>query len=633
MRNFDLLNVYKQKKFTVYSAIRNKQFRFIRYTGDNYEEIKSYINEISPNTSIWKEETLKVGVLYGYSGRTSQFLSVWEQNIRTVIASNPYLIDDLGEPISLALNNEEATEYLKIKKTNRVFCYEDMLASFYYDPKEKLFFAVDKNHPKGISFSSLPDNREWYIGTRDNIHSVHYTINVRYQHTLHIVDFKIAFEGLVEEIEKLKYDINELLYKKNNSCMFKASWENYIRRKTLSTICLNEYLFEDFISVVYKTLYEETKNVKGTRATLGSFANDKFVEIVGELRHHYAHGNSEYIQSKSIPISQIYLKYLKIEIGPQCPEDFVSMQSGIIDDLIIFLKQIYDYTLNSSAIIDTINEDYYDNLYCGKVALPKHFSIYKGLVCRIKIYKANENADTQQYFPYYSSNVDYIETKYEGTIEINEKGEFCCQDYKITNQSYHKEGRRLLITKIRPYGDLFDDTNLRGVVIECSFVDSTPTQTEPQPTEKIGVKYIVKVDASGYTHVGSTLIGKKKYCRQGDVIIIKEIGKNPTPNAEFVKKYPFVAKEIDIVSKDANVSREIDGNDNKVLPSYVSDMIGNEYVVEIDENGLSHIREVSVNPKFCKEGNTVKLQSITRNTNPKISKIYPYFADRIEIIK
>ena len=98
-------------------------------------------------------------------------------------------------------------------------------------------------------------------------------------------------------------------------------------------------------------------------------------------------------------------------------------------------------------------------------------------------------------------------------------------------------------------------------------------------------------------------------------------------------KYPFVAKEIDIVSKNANVSREKDGNENKALPSYVSDMIGNEYVVEIDENGLSHIREVSVNPKFCKEGNTVKLQSITRNTNPKISKIYPYFADRIEIIK
>jgi len=167
MKDYNLINIYTKEKFTLYSSTRNKRFRFIRYTGNNYSEIVSYIKEISPNTYIWEESLLRRGTLYGYSGRTSLFEPVLEHNIRTVIANNPYLVTESGDIVSLKLTNEEALDYLKLNRRNRVFCYEDILAAFYYNPDLYSLIAIDQNHPKGISCSELPKDKEWYIGSFD----------------------------------------------------------------------------------------------------------------------------------------------------------------------------------------------------------------------------------------------------------------------------------------------------------------------------------------------------------------------------------------------------------------------------------------------------------------------------------
>jgi len=385
-----------------------------------------------------------------------------------------------------------------------------------------------------------------------------YKLNVRYQNTLHIVDFQIDFDTMVEEIEKLKYEINSLLYKQKKNVMFKPSWENYIRRKTMSNTCLNEKLFSDFVIVVYKIVYEETKEEK-SKALLGTHAYDKFVKIVGELRHNYAHGQAEYEPGRSIPIGEIYLKYLKMEIGPQCPNDYVMMQFGVLSDMKIFLKTIQDYLLSSSTIIDTVNEDYFDNVYCGKALLPKHLVIYKGLKCCIKNYTQNSNEDTQKDYPYYCSRPDYIETNIEGVVEISVNGDFCCEKYKIRDSYYYQIGKKIKINKIRPFTNISPD-GLFGEVIECSFfqekvkdVNLKPkkqsSNTIPFLKKRIGVEYNVDVDSKGRTHVGNVLIGKKKSCSKGDIIKILEIGKNPAPNPMLIEEYPFVAIHIEVVKK------------------------------------------------------------------------------------
>lgn len=53
---YEKINIYKKDKFELYSLLRDRSFRYIRYTGHNYNEIIEYIRGVSPNTTIWPEE-------------------------------------------------------------------------------------------------------------------------------------------------------------------------------------------------------------------------------------------------------------------------------------------------------------------------------------------------------------------------------------------------------------------------------------------------------------------------------------------------------------------------------------------------------------------------------------------------
>ena len=43
--DYSLLNIFLKEKFELGSKNRNRTFRFIRYNGANYTEIKKYLNE------------------------------------------------------------------------------------------------------------------------------------------------------------------------------------------------------------------------------------------------------------------------------------------------------------------------------------------------------------------------------------------------------------------------------------------------------------------------------------------------------------------------------------------------------------------------------------------------------------
>ena len=118
--DFDRINVFNQIKFELGSKIRNRRFRFIRYTGNNYGEIVSYIKEISPNTEIWPEDKLKTGTLYNYSGRDFRMNYVDDLGLRAVIVNNPFIIID-NDWIPLAISNIEAEEYLSLDSKHSVY--------------------------------------------------------------------------------------------------------------------------------------------------------------------------------------------------------------------------------------------------------------------------------------------------------------------------------------------------------------------------------------------------------------------------------------------------------------------------------------------------------------------------------
>ena len=63
--DYSEINIYQYQKFTLLSKKRgNRSFRFIRYDGNNYDEVVSFLTEKSPNTRAWPVERLVPGGLY-----------------------------------------------------------------------------------------------------------------------------------------------------------------------------------------------------------------------------------------------------------------------------------------------------------------------------------------------------------------------------------------------------------------------------------------------------------------------------------------------------------------------------------------------------------------------------------------
>ena len=641
--DYNRINIYTKEKFTLMSRTRNKQFRFIRYNGSNYLELKRFINEFSPNTNVWEERLLKIGVLYGYSGRTAQFLPTIEFDIRCIIASNPLLITENGTAIPLSMTGDEASEYLQQNFHNKVFCYEDILATFTYNPDKHVYLAFDQYHPKGVECSELPQGQEWFVGSCDNIHKTPFTLEAVYQHSLHIVDIRFKFNNDVEKIEKLKYQINKTLNIRKQKIMFAPTWENYVRRQKLASPCLKYAEFQEFVRAIYQVIYEETKVNGFTRQTLGSFQSHFFTKIVGGLRHRYAHGEDGFVSSDVIPLDEIYLRYLKIDNEPQCPDDFLTVQHGVLTDCQSFMEEILDSLHKKSRIKDIIQEDDSGNIFCGKALLPNDFGTYKGLNCCILNYVSNEDSQTKDSYPYYSEEPEYIEVNFEGVISVTDNNVCHCNGYTLSPSLLEEVGQAIVVTSVQPFHNT-KEMFFHGKVVRFEMVRNNKNVEKPKPTTKvtrtedlempnvIGKDVNVVVDDKGRTHFGNILLGRKRKLLEGDVVKILKIGRNPAPNIELTNIYPWVAIEIEVITTKTNthlVSRP-------QLSDSILNMIGKEWVVEVDENKRTHVENVFIGKKKqCKDGDIIIIKQIGKNPAPNelLKKEYPYVAEQIEKIR
>lgn len=470
-------DLYCKDKYTLRSIARKRQFNFIKYNGNNYEQVCAFIHEGSPNTRIIPENKLRVGSVYTYSGKTFKMFRVFVQYLRCVIASNPYLVTENGEWLPLALKHQDAVDYLKMNRHHKIFAYEDILATYKYNPDFESFIVYDREHPKGVAINDLPDFHEWYIGGDDDIHRFYKDYKVCYQKALHIVDFRLDFNNLVETLEMKRYIINKQLHIKGRPVMFNVSWENYARRKALYTTCLNENQFKTFVDALYNIIYEETRgDSKVNKQTLGPYAAHPFTLVVGELRNYYNHAQDTYVLPESrarYSIDKIFLKYLEQSGGPQTPNDYAELQSRLLSEYEHFLTIIINAQKEKNRIKATIKEDDYGNLSCGKILLNNRYRFLRGCTAIIEQYEINPNEKTKESYLYSCRHVTCVIIMKKGVICKDNEGTYYVDRYILKESAAADLGKEVLIKSIRPFRRDVMDSIYFGEVKEYSILGDT----------------------------------------------------------------------------------------------------------------------------------------------------------------
>ena len=538
--DFNQIDVYQKEMFEVYSKIRNRSFRFARYTGNNYKRIEEYINEVSPNTQIWPESELRIGTLYGYSGRTFKFEPVIEYNIRCIIASNPYLkCESRYKELSVCAN--EIEEYLKQSNRHVAFRYGDILASFKYNDQRDCFILYDQNHKSGIECSELPANDEWYIGHNDGLIGLSFQMEARYQYSIHTVTIEPKINILVDRIEKLKLGINRTCYHKGEEPIFAPSWEYYERIQCMSKICTTPYAMAKFANCMYSILFEETKVDGVRRFSLGDLKNDEFVLSVGELRNYYSHGNAEY-EPSGIDIQSVFLHYLHNNIGPQVPNDFVTIQMGILGDFICFLEKISAGVRESLTISGILMQDDDGHYFCGNAIVDPRFFKYKG--CSIMSTQIITNTDdTADQYPFYCYGLEEVEVNYSGKIQMKNE-ELCCSSCTLPESFSSMMGKNICITKIGVRLHKKDQNRLLINIKEWHPI--YPAINGINPTVNINEPCRLERDSSGLFHIGNISVlpyASQIKLRSGDMIIIRRVVRNTDPKTNTI--YPLFAIVVD----------------------------------------------------------------------------------------
>ena len=476
MTETDYLNrdIYCKYKYTLRSIARKRQFNYIKYNGKNYEEVCAFIREGSPNTPLLPENKLREGKIYTYHGKTFEMFGVGAHDLRCIIASCPYLVTENGEWLPLALKYQEAVDYLKMNRYHKLFAYEDILATYMYDPDSSSFIVYDCEHPNGIVINDLPDFHEWYIGGDDDIHRFYNNYKVCYQKALHIVDIREDYNNLVESLEKLRYDINKRLHLKGRPVMFNISWENYARRRALYTTCLNEFQFKAFIDALYNMIYEETRgDSKVSKQTLGPYASHPFTFVVGELRNYYSHAQDTYVLPESrakFSIDKLFLRYLEQSGGPQAPDDYAELQSKLLSDYNRFLTSIMKAQKEKNRVVAKIKEDDYGNLSCGKVLLNKRYRFLRGCTGIIEHYDINTDEKTKETYRYYCSHLSSVLINKNGVICKDNEGTYYVDRYIFKESLAANLGKKVYVKSIRPFRNDVLESSYFGEVKEYSIL-------------------------------------------------------------------------------------------------------------------------------------------------------------------
>ncbi len=480
--DYSEINVYQYQKFTLLSKKRgNRSFRFIRFDGNNYDEVVSFLTEKSPNTRAWPVERLVPGGLYTVSPRTFKFNQVFERDIRCVIASSPFLHKG-ARVVPLSLTNLEAMEYLKQNPQHRVFSYENILVAYTYDPSRSELLVWSYQHPKGmVAGSSLPAGQEWFIGAKDGIENLNFELRVNREDALHLVSCFFNTKDYADNIESLIYSINDTLARRKKRLVFKPSWEYYLRYQNLINECNSEHQFSVFVNTLYSILYEETKGkdpmsseLPSTGYTLGEFKQDDFYKTVGELRNYYDHGRSEYTivwKNRKQSADSSFQKYLGHDLGPQSPEDYCILQMQLLNDFRDYLKKIDSYQKSSFTVSGIIMQDDNCNYYCGQVLLSKSAERYRGCEATIVNYKPNNNYYTQTQYQYYCPLPQTVNYQVTGIAQYDNKGVMFVDRYVFKDPNQSLLGKKVMVKKILCFMVPKDSTGYLGRILEWECLD------------------------------------------------------------------------------------------------------------------------------------------------------------------
>lgn len=431
-----MINIYNLKYFELFSEKRNRSFRFALYDGSNYQELVDYIHGISPNTTIWNESLLQKGKYYSYSGRDFSFQEIHEWDMRTCIASNPFLIKE-STKVPIFMSYEDAVSYLKESPSHRVFAYESIVDTYTYDPTNDSFIIYNSDHHRGLSLYELPQHTEWYAGVDDKLHLLFEYIEPKYVVSSHQVHFDFGLRKKADSIIDLIYEINQISFlSAERKCIFNASWEDTKRYRTLYHLCLHEHQFKTFVSVLYNYIFEETKasnddGFKVNRELLPqSFRHDDFVLHVNEFRNFYFHGQSEY-ETNYLSGADLFHYYIGSPF-PRTEADYETLQTKLLDGFISFLQKLKEYLTFNSIVEGIICLDDNDNVHCSNVLLPKEYAIWGGCKCSIKHKVMNEIYNLKGVYPFYS-RFPLIYVSIKGSIQIESKGTYSINEYSLGN--------------------------------------------------------------------------------------------------------------------------------------------------------------------------------------------------------
>ena len=542
-----LINISNYKQFTLYSKLRKREFRFIRYTGENYIELVKYLTEVSPATKVWDENCLEIGRLYTYSGRDASFHYVPEEMVRCVIASNPYMVSE-GKNIPLYFSTDKAAKYLQEERGNRVFCYEEILNTYAYNPDNKCFLLINYEHPNGIECSELPKNNEWYIGWQDGIEKArcHYKINKTDAN--HVISIHEDLEDFVETIDRLRYDINNLRDFQKNPVMFNVSWQDYQRRKDMAEQCLSEQQLMNFAICLYAIIFEETKVGQRNKKALYKYAQHPFITYIGELRNHYAHARDQYESSNSIIGVDVFKRYLGHSHGALCASDYLRIQTGLFEDFIKFLNEIYTDLMGQVIISGIVSRGENDRVCCAGILLPPHFSVFVGRMCLIKKIVLNTDIKSQARYKYYTQYIEHIELNDIDLVRQGEKKSVICDRYRIPVDVRVKIGSYIRITKIKPDPRFDPQEGIIGEMVGFEQVKTMPLVEKGAnpPSFKVGEQCKVEVNWEK-AHVGNILLVGKKECLKGDIVKLSVIENNADEETKIY--YPYISSKFDFVKK------------------------------------------------------------------------------------
>lgn len=468
--DFSVKDVYKKDKFVLRSVTRKKDFPFIRFNGNNFEELKSFITSYSPNTVIDDPGLLKEGELYTYSGRYFTLKRIPIDQLRYVIASNPYLVTENGDCIPLTLEHQQAEAYLKENRHHKLFTYNNILATYKYSPDYSSFVMYDRSHPKGMSISGLLYSFEWYIGGNDGTNRLWKFITIEKDDTLHTIDIRPSFSFSVQRIGDLIHDINNKLVLQRRALLFNESWENLEGRKILKARCHNKASFKRFVNALFHTVFRERDESSSTTTSFGTFANEPFIHSIETLHDYYEYGKDSFQTS----VGQVFQQYLEHNQGPQDIDDYEKLQLSLLNDCYFFLKKVYDSILDEIRIEGTIGQDDQGHLYCGKALLSENLYIYRGCKCVITSLVKNPDEKTVGKFPFYSNKLNIVTLNRTGIISKDEEGTFFVDKYVLKGTVAKQLGEEVQLRQIRPFnkprgqylGEVLDYVLSKDVSIE-----------------------------------------------------------------------------------------------------------------------------------------------------------------------